>query len=242
MRFFILIQIFSLFSILFSSNFVKIETTPIKFFIEDVDSETVTFNRNNQDLKVGETGIVVKQMKYENNSIISIVTISKIENGLITAELSEFDGLKQESVPHGKWQPAKGDLLVFRLNYDRIMSISDSYENYRKTIKAISDPFLNLIHPDILSATLYSRGDKIPTKKGIQDVCRTHNIGLITISIQDKLFINDCQSFKNLYVFDLDFDEVQTKIEPFYNRLELYKKSFENNSYDKFYLELFDLN
>jgi hypothetical protein len=250
LKLFILFYFFILFN--FASDFLKIE--PLEFTIESVDLQTkkVTFNANSDNkLIVGETAIILKTMKYEHQAIISVATITSIDNNnKATAIFSEFKNLQQDAFPHGKWQPHQGDKLIFRLDYNHILVISDSYSNYNlsnKQILKLNSDF-EIIHSDILSATLYSQGNDLPEKESIQRVCRIHNIGLISLNIKNNLYFYDCNSFKLIKKTEISYDQENKdqKMFPFYSRVKTYQTELTSDkekrkefSYEKFFKKLF---
>ncbi len=199
-------------------------------------------------IDVGVSGFIVHRFNSEHSAIIAsaVVTDFDVQSGEATLTLSPYDGLRQNSLPSGKWQPEAGDLAVLAYGYERAMLIAPSEEIYHQITKRITT--LDWVHPDGFAAYLSYRGHPTPLGEDLQGYCSVASIGLIYLYSAETLFTIDCKSLTLLQLTPAPFSNAETPKLPFYSRVEKIEANWfgrgssELESYEPYYLELLVLN
>lgn len=221
-----------------STPTVKKEFKTKNITIFDVKSTTATINLGN--LQVGQSGIVVNS-RGTNPIIITqgVVTSSNKKTSKIT--FVQNDILKQDAIPRLKIAPLEGDNFILNHLYTTSLMIVPNSKAKKVILKNFKDQ--NFLNEDFFAAYLKLNDKPIPTRKTIQDFCRSHQIGTIYFVIRNKLYIVDSISFKVVDEIDVAINDSTTN-SPFLTRIEKIEKAFWDfgndkiDDYNSYYLSL----
>ncbi|MBU1643375.1 plasminogen-binding N-terminal domain-containing protein, partial [bacterium] len=80
----------------------------------------------------GVHGFIVRHFTEDHSAIIADAYVSKFDpsNGEATLALSEYTGLKQNSLPKGHWPVQPGDEAILAFGYSRALLIAPSEDIY----------------------------------------------------------------------------------------------------------------
>lgn len=221
---------------------------PIILFANTLSAPLVTVNDNSATAKtpkiqVGVSGFIVRHFNKEHSSIIAnaIVMAYDESSSIATLQLKDYDGLRQNSLPNGRWTPQVGDELILAYGYTRALLIAPNesiYHNITSRIKSI-----DWQHPDGFATTLSYAGHPTPLKEDFYTFCTGTASGLLYLYSHKTLFTLDCKSMKLLQITPAGFKEKETKL-PFYSRVDEINAAWwgegsdELESYEPYYLEL----
>lgn len=205
----------------------------------DGDTATVRIDRTS----TGVSGFIVHHFNSERSSILAnaIVKDYDQERGVAILELSDYTGLRQNSLPDGRWRPQVGDEAVLGFAYSRALLLAPSDEIYHTITSRV--PALEWAHPDTFAAFLSYRGHPTPLKEDFSDFCTVTSSGLLYIQLQESLFTLDCKSLHLLQVIPVDMPREDVKL-PFYFRFDKIREAWwgegsdELTDYDPYYLHL----
>ncbi|HFU74410.1 MAG TPA: hypothetical protein ENK65_02530, partial [Helicobacteraceae bacterium] len=109
-------------------------------------------------IQVGVSGFIVRHFNEEHSSIIANATvIAYDENRSISRlQLNHYDGLRQNSLPSGKWTPQVGDELILAFGYTRALLIAPNEAIYHNITSRITS--IDWQHPDGFATTLSYAG------------------------------------------------------------------------------------
>ena len=192
--------------------------------ILDVKDNSAFAKINN--IQVGVSGFIVREFSSEHSSIIANALVKVYDANTHEAEVafSEYDGLRQNSLPSGKWQVQKGDKIVLAFGYSRAILIAPTEEIFdfiTSRIKAVT-----WMHPDEFATFLSYRGHPTPLKEDIADFCTLTSAGLAYIFTHKTLFTLDCQSFKLLQVTEAPLETTQDIELPFHSRIHTIREAW----------------
>ena len=210
-------------------------------YLLSVHDETATAKTSN--LQVGVSGFIVRHLSDEHSIIIANATVSAYDasTSIATLNLQPYDGLRQNSLPNGKWKPEINDELVIAFGYTRALLIAPNeaiYHNITSRVKSLAWQ-----HPDGFATTLSYAGHPTPLKEDFNNFCRGSATGLLYIYTNHALFTLDCKSLKLLQITPAGFKEKETKL-PFYSRVDKINAAWwgegsdELENYEPYYLEL----
>lgn len=199
------------------------------------------------ELKVGMSGFVVRHFDATHSSIIANATVSTVaptsNRAIVT--FKEFDGIRQNSLPSGKWIPQAKDEVVIAYDYGRALLIAPNDDTYAAITKSI--PNIEWIHPDLYATYLSHEGHPTPLVKDFNRFCTSGSIGLLFVQSAERLFTLDCKNFALLQSTDsLSIGKNSTT--PFYSRIsDIHaawwgEGSSRLKSYEPYYLEQIALN
>ncbi len=205
----------------------------------DGNKATVKINRTS----TGVSGFIVRHFNTERSTILANATVTGYdsERGVALLELSTYTGLRQSSLPSGRWTPQAGDEAVLGFAYTRALLIAPSDETYHSIISRV--PSLQWAHPDTFAAFLSYRGHPTPLQKDFKDFCTTSSSGLLYIHLKKSLFTMDCKSMHLLQIIPVDIERKDVKL-PFYFRFEKIREAWWGEgsdrltSYDPYYFGL----
>ncbi len=205
----------------------------------DGNKATVKIDRTS----TGITGFIVRHFNSERSTILANATVTDYdsERGVALLDLSPYTGLRQSSLPSGRWTPEVGDEAVLGFSYTRAMLIAPSDEIYHSVTSRV--PSLEWAHPDTFAAFLSYRGHPTPLQKDFSDFCTMTSSGLLYIHIKESLFTMDCKSMQLLQIVPVDIERKDVKL-PFYFRFEKIRAAWwgegsdELTSYDPYYFGL----
>lgn len=205
----------------------------------DGEDATVKIKMTNK----GVSGFVVRHFTKDNHAILANAVVAGYdkESGIAHLKLSEYTGLRQTSLPSGRWSPEVGDEAVLGFAYSRALLIAPTDEIYHSITSRI--PSLEWTHPDIFATFLSYRGHPTPLKEDINDFCTLNSAGLLYIYLQESLFTMDCKSLTLLQITPAQMDRGEEKL-PFYYRFETINAAWFGEgsdhleSYDPYYFRL----
>ncbi len=225
---------------------------PFYLFASSIETPIISIDKKQgiihiPAIDVGVSGFIVRKFNNEHSAIIANAVVSDFNKELqeATITFSEYDGLKQNSLPNGNWTPKKGDTVVLAFAYERAMLIAPSDKIYHTLTSKIST--LNWVHPDGFAAYLSYRGHPTPLVEDIQGFCDVASLGLVYIYAKDALFTLDCKSFTLLQITPVPMKVENLKL-PFYSMIENIEANWfgegssELENYNPHYLELLVLN
>ena len=204
--------------------FILFFLLPFTLFAGSVSAPLLSVDKESATVKIpmtnkGVSGFIVRHFTDQHNAILAnaVVTGYDKETGIADLELSEYTGLRQNSLPNGIWTPQAGDEAVLGFAYSRALLIAPTDEIYHTITSRI--PSLEWTHPDIFATFLSYRGHPTPIKEDISDFCTTTSSGLLYIYLQNSLFTMDCKSLTLLQIAPASMDRGEEKL-PFYFRFE----------------------
>ncbi|WP_345992582.1 plasminogen-binding N-terminal domain-containing protein [Sulfurimonas sp. HSL-1716] len=226
-----------LFLSLFFVGFANSMSQPII----SVDGDKATIKIDNID--VGMSGFVVKHLNKEHSIILKNAVVSGFDKKtkIATLKLSDYDALKQNSLPSGKWKVSVGDEVVLAFGYSRALLIAPNEEIYHRITKAL--PTLEWVHPDLFATVLSFNGHPTPLKEDFNNMCSISSAGLLYFYIHENLFTLDCKSMTILQITKAPLKQESLQL-PFYSRVEQINANWFGSgssklkAYDPYYYEL----
>lgn len=146
------------------------------------------------DLKVGESGEIVRWFTKEHSAIVARAAVVEIKDNRAKIAFEPFEGLEQGAFPAPILYPEKNDEVIFRAFNDRAFLVAPSQEIYEK-IKAVY-PDVTWLHPDLLAAYLMDVGHTSPVKGDFRRVCTQYAAGIVYLVNLNEGQALDCQTFK----------------------------------------------
>lgn len=209
--------------------------------IVSVEKDKATIHVESIDL--GMSGFVVKHIDSEHSIILKTAVVSGFDKDTKTAtlKLSEYDDLKQSSLPSGKWNAEVGDEAVLAFGYSRALLIAPNEEIYHRVTKAL--PSLEWVHPDLFATVLSFDGHPTPLNEDFNKMCGIASVGLLYFYIHENLFTLDCKSMTILQITAAPIKQESLKL-PFYSRVDKINANWfgegsdELEVYDPYYYEL----
>ncbi len=205
------------------------------------DQETATIETGK--IEIGVSGFIVRHFTKDQSSIIAnaIVIDYNESKKKVTIALSEYTGLRQNSLPSGRWEAEKGDEAVLAFGYGRALLLAPEETIWRRITSQIKS--VDWIHPDSFATYISYHGHPTPIKEDIKNFCTLMNNGLLYIYAQSSLFTFDCQSFSLLQITPAPFKRTDDKL-PFFSRIEEIRAAWWGEgsdpleAYDPYYMEL----
>ncbi|MBU1989234.1 plasminogen-binding N-terminal domain-containing protein [bacterium] len=204
-----------LFSILIIELFASVVQAPI--ISVDKDEASIKIDK----IDVGMSGFIVHELGENHKSILknAVVTSFDKASGTAVLKMSDFDALKNNSLPKGNWHVEVGDSAILAFGYSRGFLIAPSEEIYHRITK--STQTLQWIHPDIFATLLSLNGHPTPVKEDFDNLRNSLSVGLVFIYLNQKLFMLDVKSLKILNISEAPLKQVQENVVlPFYTRVE----------------------
>ena len=167
---------------------------------------------------VGVSGFIYHQISPNHTSILknAVVINYDKEKKIATLALSDYNGLKNNSLPSGKWKVSVGDTALLAFAYSRAFLVAPSEEIYHQISKGVK---IQWVHPDIFATILSFRGHPTPLKSDFTAMSISNAVGLVFIYLDQKVFMIDARSFKILTINDAPLVQDSVKL-PFYSRVE----------------------
>jgi len=211
-------------------------TTPLL----EVEKERATIIADN--LRVGMSGFIVRAFDATHSTIIANARVEQLNptNGRAILKLSEYDGLRQNSLPSGNWTPAPSDTAVLAYDYERALLIAPNDDTYDTIAKSI--PGIEWIHPDNFATYLSYEGHPTPLVEDFKRYCTANSVGLLYIQSAQSLFTLDCKSFALLQTTP-SLNKTTTEQTPFFTRIPTIRAAWWGegssrlDSYEPYYLE-----
>lgn len=213
LKLFICILFFS--SIAFASPFGNKLIVPI---IElDADSEHFAYVPA-FDLKVGESGEIIRWFDKEHSGIVAMAAVVEVKDNRAKIAFEPFVGLEQSAFPTPLLKPQKNDEVVFRSFNDRAFLIAPTQDIYEKVRNAYPD--VTWLHPDLFAAYLMDIGHTAPVKGDFRKICAQYATGVVYIVNLNEGQALDCQTFS---LIKKDYITGRAPIEermlPFFSRI-----------------------
>ncbi len=193
-------------------------------------------------IDVGVSGFVVHHITPEHSSILKKATVVAYDKAkkIATIKMSEFNVLRNNSLPYGKWKPEIGDTVELAFGYSRGLLIAPDEEIYHKISKSTH---IQWVHPDLFAAVLSFAGHPTPLQEDFASFANTTSVGLLFIYLDKKVYTVDIKSFRILNIAETPL-EVKKEQRPFYTRVTKIdanwwgKGSSEIESYASYYYKL----
>jgi len=206
-------HIFLLFFLVLGLSAGTIKTTLLSI---DEKNEIATVKLETVDL--GMSGFLVHTIASNHTTILKNVHVIAYDKDtkIATLLMKEFNGLRNNALPTGKWKAVVGDKVELAFGYSRSMLIAPSEEIYHRITKGVQTQW---VHIDIFATILSYRGHPTPLKEDFDAMNVASSVGLLFIYLDQKLYTVDIKSFVILSINDAPL--VQDTLElPFYSRVE----------------------
>ena len=211
-------------------------TTPLL----EVEKDRATIIAEN--LRDGMSGFIVRAFDATHSTIIANARVEQLNpsNGRAILKLSEYDGLRQNSLPSGNWVPQPSDTAVLAYDYERALLIAPNDDTYDVITKSI--PGIEWIHPDNFATYLSYEGHPTPLVEDFKRYCTANSVGLLYVQSAQNLFTLDCKSFALLQTTP-SMNKTTSEQTPFFTRIPTIRAAWWGegssrlDSYEPYYLE-----
>jgi hypothetical protein len=222
-----------------------LNASPISAPLLQVENERAAIVAEN--LQVGMSGFVIRKFDETHSTVIANAKVEQINpaNNRAILKISEYDGIRQDSLPGGNWTPAASDIALLASDYDRALLIAPNDDAYYAITKSI--PGVTWVHPDNFAAYLSNEGHPTPLIEDFHNYCTANSVGLLYIQSAQTLFTLDCKTFAVLQTAPSIASKEKTAL-PFYTRIPEIRAAWWGagssrlESYDPYYLEEIALN
>ena len=206
--------IFLLFILVFEL-FGGVVKSPILSVNEDETLATIKIER----IDVGISGFIVHQISKNHSSILKNAVVKSFDKDtkIATLSLSDYNALRQNSLPNGEWHVTSRDTAVLAFGYTRGVLIAPNDEIYYRITKSAKR--LQWIHPDIFATILSFKGHPTPLRSDFTILSKAASVGLVFIYLNQKLYMIDSKTFIILNISDAPLKQKSVKL-PFYTRVE----------------------
>jgi len=230
------------YTILLILTVVNLMAGIIRTPVVGVDEQNKTLQVELANIEVGISGYVVHHITPQHSAILQSVVVSDFnkDTKIATLKMREFDALRNNSLPYGKWKVAVGDTVELAFAYSRALLIAPNEALYHKISKSVQ---VQWVHPDLFATTLSFNGHPTPLKEDFVTFANTMSVGLIFIYLEKKLYTIDSKSFVILSITDAPLKQTDAQT-PFYTRVKKIdaawwgEGSSEMESYEPHYYEL----
>jgi len=190
----------------------------IKAPIVSVDNNKDVAQIEIEHIDVGVSGFVIHHITPQHSAILKSTTVIAFdkEKKIATLALSEFNALRNNSLPYGKWQPKVGDTVELAFGYSRALLIAPNEDIYHRISKSVR---IQWVHPDLFATVLSFAGHPTPLQSDFVNFANAASVGLLFIYLDQKVYTVDMKSFKILNITDAPF-EVTKRQKPFYTRVQ----------------------
>ena len=213
--------------------------------VESVNNDHSEATVKVKQIAVGVHGFIVRHFTKEHSVIVADAYVSNFDAATQTAtlHLSEYTGLKQNSLPEGLWKAEVGDEAILAFGYSRALLLAPDEASYHIITKNIRG--VEWIHPDSFATYLSYQAHPTPFEDDISSYCTLAEIGLLYTYVDGALFTLDCQTLALIQLTPVTLDKTELKM-PFYSRVEEISTSWWvwgaasriMEDYDAHYLEL----
>jgi hypothetical protein len=188
---------------------------PVQSVSENSKSATV----NVKQIATGVHGFVVRDFTNEHSVIVADAFVSKFDaaTGVATLTLSDYQGLKQNSLPKGNWKVQAGDEAILAFGYSRAILLAPSEDIYHIITKNVHG--VEWVHPDNFATYLSYNAHPAPFKEDISGYCTLAEVGLLYTYVNNALFTLDCQTLSLIQLTPVELETQNVKL-PFYSRVE----------------------
>lgn len=225
--------------VLTASVFANVLKSPIVTVDEHDDIATIKTSK----IDVGMSGFIVHKLSPTHSTVLKEITVIGYNNQtqIATLKMKDFNLLKSNSLPRGKWHVQVGDTALLAFGYSRAFLVAPSEEIYFRVTSSAQN--LEWLHPDIFASILSFNGHPSPQKEDFVNMCNSASVGLLYFFLDKKLYTVDGQSFKILNISDAPIKE-QSEQHPFYSRIKEINSDWwgagsgEIDNYTEYYYEL----
>lgn len=188
---------------------------PVKSVSDNGKSATVEVKQ----IAKGVHGFIVRHFNDDHSVIVADAYVSDFNEATseATLALSEYEGLKQNSLPRGNWHVQPGDEAILAFAYSRALLLAPSEDIYHIITKNIHG--VEWIHPDSFATYLSYHAHPAPLQEDISGYCTLGEIGLLYVYAEGALFTLDCQTMKLIQITPVKLEEKNIKL-PFFSRVE----------------------
>jgi len=196
----------------------EIFASVIKAPIVSVDNKKEVAQIEIGHIDVGVSGFVVHHITPEHGAIIKNATVIAFDKDKkqATIALSEFNALRNNSLPCGTWKPQVGDTVELAFGYSRALLLAPNESIYHRISKSVR---IQWVHPDLFATVLSFAGHPTPLKSDFTNFANAASVGLLFIYLDQKVYTVDIKSFKILSITDAPFKAAKEQ-KPFYTRVE----------------------
>ncbi|MEN4052593.1 MULTISPECIES: plasminogen-binding N-terminal domain-containing protein [Sulfurimonas] len=182
-----------------------------------VDNDKALATIEIDHIDVGVSGFVVHHITPEHSVILKNATVMAYDKAkkIATIKMSEFNALRNNSLPYGKYKPEVGDTVELAFGYSRALLIAPTEEIYHQISKSVR---IQWIHPDLFATVLSFAGHPTPLQEDFTSFANAASVGLLFIYLDKKVYTVDIKSFTILNITDASF-EAKKKQTPFYTRV-----------------------
>jgi len=214
----------------------------IKAPIVSIDEENKTLTIETKKIDIGVSGFAVHTIAPNHTSILKNVVVTNFdaETNSATLKMIEFNTLRNNALPTGKWKLQVGDSVVLAFGYSRALLIAPSEEIYHRISKSVN---VQWIHPDLFATVLSFRGHPTPLIEDFEAMGIASSAGLLFIYLDQQVYTVDIQSLKILNISKAPLTQDSVKL-PFYSRVEKIEANWfgegndELEAYEPHYYEL----
>jgi len=201
--------------ILISQLFGSVVKSPLVSVNEDESQATIKIKK----IDVGMSGFIVHKLADNHSSILKNAVVKSYDENtqLAILELSEYNALRNNALPSGKWKVKAGDMAVLAFGYTRGLLIAPNEKIYYRITKSIRH--LQWIHPDLFATILSFNGHPTPLQEDFSKLSIATSTGLLFFYLNERVFTVDAKSFKVLNISDAPLVQESTNL-PFYTRVE----------------------
>jgi len=236
LRFFTLIFIISLTSLMAKINFAPFQTSLLK-----IDKKYL-YIKDSSNFEVGSSGIVMHSFDENHKTIVATVEVIKKKGDQAILKYKRYEGLKQSALPSYTITPKEGDSVILNYLYKRAMAIVPDAQTLQHVTTKFSD--IEWIHPDIFGSKLAIDYAPVPTKEDFTTECTENSFALLFFAVENKGYFVDCNSFKILAQTNLPHTTEKPQV-PFFTRIKEIKGRMFGlmggdgiNDYHKFYTKM----
>ncbi|MCI5786443.1 plasminogen-binding N-terminal domain-containing protein [Helicobacter trogontum] len=176
------------------------------------NSMLVTFA--NINLKVGESGIVMRDLS-SYQAIVASVVVVRLEGTKAVAKVLPFTQLAQPYLPTPNMTPEVGDIVIFRSFNNKAFLIAPNETTYKAIVEQYD--FIEFVNSDLLMGFLNSQGKHDPTPKILPKACNEYGVGLVFIVGSQDIGVFNCQNVARIAKYKNTLTDTTTK-SPFYTR------------------------
>ena len=190
----------------------------LKSPLMSVDQENMLATVEVEKLDVGMSGFIYHQINENHSSILNnaLVIAYNTDTKTATLKLSPYTGLRNNSLPTGKWTASVGDIAMFAFGYNRALLIAPNEEIYHRITQSVK---IEWVHPDLFATVLAFRGHPTPMADDFLAMSVMSSVGLVFIYIDQKVYMVDSKSFHILGINNAPMVEDSIHL-PFYSRIE----------------------
>ena len=210
--------------VLFLIIALHLSASVIKSPILSIDENKKEATIKVEKVDVGMSGFILHHIAKNHNSILKNIVVKSYdsESKIATLKVSDYDGLRNNALPSGKWNIEVGDTAILAFGYTRAVLITPSEEIYHRISTSVK---IQWLHPDIFATILSFRGHPTPLKDDFYAMSVATSVGLVFLYIDQKVYTLDTKSFEILSISDAPLVK-DNEVLPFYSRVEHIDKNW----------------